>query len=272
MKINKKVIYTVITTYSTIMKSKIKLIIMLLGLMGLLIPLTSEAQSWAGRRSPGLWDNWSINLNAGLSSFFGDLSKFDSEIMEKLTQESGPAFSGILTKHINPKIGVSGQLFYGGLKGENNSGVSFEANIIEYNVHLRINLINLFSPDNISKLGIETYGGAGQFIFKTTQYDLRNNEDKVKVKDTGTPEFVYFFGAGLSYKVAMKVGITVDVAMRQARNDYLDDFVKNNNNDYYSYISLGLTYYIDSFKKAKGYKPSGTKGRIPGILPMRRRR
>lgn len=254
------------------MKTKIQLIAVLIGLIGILLPQSADAQGWGSRKKAGLWDNWSINLNAGLTSFFGDLSKFDSEIMEKLTKESGPAFSGILTKHLNTKIGLSGQLLYGGLKGQNNSGVSFEASVIEYNFHVRFNIINLLSPNNISKMGIEAYGGVGQFLFKTTQYDLRNNENNVSIKNTGTPEFVYFFGAGLSYKVRKNLGITVDVAMRQARNDYLDDFVKNNNNDYYSYLSIGATYYIDSFKKGKTLKQSYTKGRMPGILPMRRRR
>ena len=255
------------------MKTNLKLAVLLIGCCGLLIPQTSEAQGWGGRRKPGIWDNWSLNLNVGLSSFFGDLSRYDTEIMEKLTQESGVAFSGILTKHISPKIGISGQLFYGGLKGANESNVSFEGSVVEYNAHLRVNLINLISPNNISKMGIEFYGGIGQFLFKTTQYDLRNNETQVKVKDTGTPEFMYFFGAGLSYKVSNKIGITADASVRRAQNDYLDDFVKNDNNDYYSYISIGITYNINSFSKSKGYhKLSNTQGRIPGVLPMRRRR
>jgi hypothetical protein len=254
------------------MKAKIKLAVAMMIMAGIVIPVGAFAQGWGSKHKPGLWDNWSLNLNAGLSSFFGDLSKFDTEIVEKLTQESGPAFSGILTKHLGRKFGVSGQLFYGGLKGENNSGVSFEATVIEYNAHVRVNLINLLSPDNRSKMGIEFYGGIGQFLFKTTQYDIRNNETQVKVKDTGTPEFMYFFGAGLSYKVADKLDVTMDMAMRQAQNDYIDDFVKNDNYDYYSYLSVGLTYHIESFKKQKGYKVSYTKGRMPGLLPMRRRR
>lgn len=255
------------------MKTRLKLGLLIVGMVGLLISQTTEAQSWGGKRKPGLADNWSINLNAGLTSFFGDLSKFDSEIMEKLTKESGPAFSGILTKEIfKSKLGVSGQLLYGTLKGENNSKVSFEASIIEYNAHIRFHLINLISPNNRSKMGIDMYGGIGQFLFKTTQYDYRNNENKIKIKDTGTPEFVYFFGAGLSYKALRNISVTIDMAMRQARNDYLDDFVKNNNNDYYSYLNMGLTYHIESFKKSKGYRPTYTKSRPSGMLPMRRRR
>lgn len=257
------------------MKTTIKFIATAVIILAVLTPDITEAQAWGGKgKKSALLDNWSINVNAGLTSFFGDLSKFDSEIMGKLSQESGPAFSGILTKHLgqNKKFGVSGQLLSGKVKGENNSDVSFEANIIEFNLHGRVNVINLISPYNRSKVGIEMYGGFGQFIFNTTKYDRRNNENIVKIKDTGTPEFTYFFGAGLSYKVIDKIGVTLDVAMRQAQNDYLDDFVKNNNYDYYTLISLGGTYYIDSLKKSKGFKKSAIHGRMPGNLPMRRRR
>jgi hypothetical protein len=255
------------------MKNNLKLIGVMIFFMGIITPNNSVAQGWGSHKKPGLWDNWSINLNAGLTSFFGDLSKFDTEIIEKLTQESGPAFSGILTKQVfNSKFGISGQLLYGNLKGENNSNVSFEASVIEYNAHIRLNVINLISPNNISKLGIEAYGGIGQFLFKTTQYDLRNNENKTKIKNTGTPEFMYFFGAGLAYRITEKIGVTIDVSMRQAQNDYLDDFVKNDNYDYYSYLNIGVTYKIDSLKKSKVIKTSRTNVRTPGILPMRRRR
>jgi len=256
-------------------KTTIKLIAIAVIITGIAIPKITEAQGWGGKKKTQIWDDWSISVNAGLTSFFGDLSKFDSEIMEKLTQESGPAFSGILAKQLgkNKKFSIGGQLLYGGLKGENNSKVSFQATVIEYNFQGRVNVINLISPHNRSKMGIELFGGAGQFMFKTTKYDRRNNEDIVKIKDTGTPEFQYFFGAGLFYKVLDNIAVTLDVAMRQAQNDYLDDFVKNNNYDYYTYLSIGGTYYIDSFKKSKGFhKRSSISGRIPGNLPMRRRR
>ena len=38
--------------------------------------------------------------------------------------------------------------------------------------------------------------------------------------------------------------------MRQCRNDRLDDYVKNDDFDYYSYLSIGISYYINTFKKA----------------------
>ncbi|MBN2175790.1 MAG: hypothetical protein JW731_16795 [Bacteroidales bacterium] len=255
------------------MKRELKILVLSVIIFGMVMPELSSAQGWGGRRKPGFWDDWSFNVNMGLSSFFGDLSIYDTEVMEKLTQESGPAFGGILTKNISRKIGVSGQLLYGNLKGENMSGQSFESSFVEYNFHVRVNFINLFSPDNISKLGIDGYAGIGQFLFKTTKWDLSDTNAESNVHSTGIPEFVYFFGLGMSYKITDKFGATVDMAMRQAQNDKLDDFNKNENNDYYSYLSVGVTYYIESFKKSKSYgKGKSTRGRMPGYLPMRRRR
>ena len=263
------------TTNFRILKKEIRITLLLVLILCILSPQTLNAQSWGGKRKAGFLDSWAVNANMGLSSFFGDLSQFDTEISKKLTEESGLAYGLIATKYLlNDKIGISGQLLFGNLKGSNANDISFESKFSEFNLHARFNLINIFSPYNMSKMGVELLGGLGQFTFKTTQYDRSQEELQINIEDTGTPEFVYFFGLGMFYKVTEKIRITTDFSMRQAGNDKLDDLTKNDNNDYYSYVSLGLTYYIYSFKKASVYSGRGasTRGRYPGRLPMRRRR
>ena len=252
----------------------IKLLFITLIIAAMLIPESLEAQSWGGRRKPGFWDNWSINGNVGLTSFFGDLSVYDSEIMEKLTKESGPAMGFIMSKYFNDKIGVSGQLLFGSLKGENTAGTSFESSVVEYNFHVRLELINTIFPDNLSNFGVNLYGGLGQFIFQTTKWQKVDGQQQESIKDTGTPEFVYFIGTGLQYKFIDKIGVSLDMALRQAKNDYIDYEVKNSNNDYYTYVSFGVTYYIESFKKTsyRGGRGRYTRGKVHGRVPMRRRR
>jgi hypothetical protein len=242
-------------------------------LTSFLFPFSSDAQGWGGRVKPGFWDTWSVTGNVGLSSFYGDLSIYDSEIVEKFTKESDPAFGLILTKHFSAKFGASFQLLYGGLHGENgNKDMRFEASFIEYNFHARANLINIIAPDSYSKFGMDFYAGIGQFIFSSTLYDYRGEEPIVKDQNTGTPEFVYFFGAGINYKFTDKFGATIDLALRQAQNDKLDDFKKNDNFDYYTLVSVGVTYYIESIFNT-GRKSYGSKSRRSGgRMPMRRRR
>jgi hypothetical protein len=256
-----------------IVKKSIKYFVVLFLIAGMSAPQLSFGQAWGGRKTKAsFWDNWAINLNGGLTSFYGDLSTFDSEIIDKLMKESGPAFGGILSKYIlSNKIGFSGQLLYGNLQGANtNNTFSFEASFIEYNFHSRFNLVNLISRRYNPKFGFELYGGIGQFIFQATRYD--SELVQIGNENTGTPEFVYFFGAGISYKVIDKLAITVDMAMRQAQNDKLDDFIKNDNFDYYSYINIGVTYHIESIIKSNSKRGGRSIYRAPGKLPMRRRR
>jgi len=254
-------------------KKTIKYLIVTILLTGVIVPLSSDAQGWGGKWKPGFWDTWSVNANVGLTSFFGDLSIYDDDIAEKFSKESDPAFGFIINKHFNNKFAASFQFLYGGLHGENgNKDMKFDANFMEFNIHGRVNLVNLIFPDNISKFGLEAYGGIGQFLFNSMQYDYRGDEPVEKKQDTGTPEFVYFFGSGISYKVVDKFGVTMDVALRQAQNDKLDDFKRNDNYDYYTHISFGVTYYIDSLF-GSGKSSFGSKSRRSGgRMPMRRRR
>jgi hypothetical protein len=251
-------------------KKQIKYLILAALFVSFSLPETANSQGWGGRWKPGFWDKWSVNVNGGLTSFFGDLSLYDTDIADKLTKESGPAFGMLLSKNLAGKFDITGQLLYGTLKGQNSTTV-FNANVIEYNVQGRVFFIDLFSPDNYSNFDVYGYVGAGQFRFKSEQYKIENPSEK-SIEDTGTPEFVYFFGFGLEYKFMEKFGMTVDMGMRQAQNDKLDDLVKNKNYDYYSYLSIGFTYYIESFKKSSrgGRSSFGRSGR--GRAPMRRRR
>jgi len=253
-------------------KKQIKLLLAVVLITTLVIPYTTSAQGWSGRWKPGFWDMWSISVNAGQTSFFGDLSLYDTDIVGKLTNESGPAFSGIFSKHFNDKFSIGGQLLYGNLKGAN-AVSAFDASVMELNLQGKVNLLNLIIPDNMSDFDITMYGGIGQFTFKSIQYSLKE-AGETSTEDTGTPEFVYFVGMGLEYKIGDRIGINVDMSMRQAQNDKLDDLAKNDNFDYYSYVSIGVTYYIESLFGGGSKKRSGGFGRSSrggGRMPMRRR-
>jgi len=250
----------------------IRLLFITLITAAILVPESTEAQAWGGKRKPGFWDNWALNANAGLTSFFGDLSIYDGEIMNKLTKESGPAMGLIVTKYFNDKIGVSGQFLMGGLKGEDVRGTSFESSFYEYNFHVRLELVNTIWPDNMTDFGMNLYAGVGQFVFKTTKWEMIDGEQQVYTKDTRTPEFTYFVGTGFQYTFNEKFGVNLDVALRQARNDYLDYEVKNGNYDYYTHLGLGVTYHIQNLKGSSYGRGSYTRRKLPGRLPMRRRR
>jgi hypothetical protein len=224
----------------------------------LLLPVIAIPQDWGGMKPKGFWDHWSVNATGGLTSYFGDMSYHDSYIPGKLTYESRPAFAIKITKHFNRLFGVSGQLIYGNIEGGNNKNLSFHTRLAEYNLQASVDIVKLFTANRAPKFGFEGYAGLGQYLFKVTQYMISEGEENVTIHETGVPEFVYFAGAGAHYHLGQNFAVTASLSLHHAQNDKLDNVVKNNDYDYYSYLSAGITYYISSFKKA----PLRNKARI----------
>ncbi len=210
----------------------------------LFFPIFSFSQEWGGEKPINFWDHWSVNVNAGLTSYFGDLSYYDSDIIGKFNFESNPAFGLLVTKHFDKKFGVSGQLIFGQLKGGNNKNISFVTNLFEYNIQARIDIIRIILPNRNPKFGMEGFVGIGHTWFNSEKLIVGEGSSDIATVKTSVPEFVYFGGVGMHYHIHENFAITTSMSLRQIQNDKLDQLVKNNDFDFYSYLSVGLTYYI----------------------------
>jgi hypothetical protein len=230
------------------MKTKIFRIALSNLIVGIFISTSCYTQKWGGDSHPVILTKWSVNINGGLASYFGDLSLSDADISAKLNQESGLAMSIIISKYIfRETIGISGQVITGNLEG-NNGDISFTTKMFEYNIHARIDFVDLFMLDTYHAFGVVGYAGAGQFYYSTTKVVMNEGPYKNFEQDAAKPEFVYFFGGGIYYKLNSNFGVTADLALRRCQTDRLDDYVKNNDYDFYTYISVGVSYYINTFK------------------------
>jgi len=240
------------------MKTIIKIIIIVSLSTFIVFPQLCRSQDWGGEKPTALFSKWSINFSGGFTSYFGDLSLHDLDIGAKLTRESGNAFSIIVTKNIwGDAFGLSGQILTGKLEGRKQN-ISFKADLFEYNLHARIDFLEIISRQKSKPFGLVGYAGVGQFLFKTRKVIVDEGIVRNFIHDDRTPEFVFFFGGGIYYKIKESFSITADVALRQCQNDRLDDYVKNNDFDYYSYISIGISYHIETFKR----KPLKNKARL----------
>jgi len=185
--------------------------------------------------------HWTINLNAGTTSCFGDLSIFDNHPLQKMQDESGLAFGIIGTRYFNNIIGLSAQVLTGKMNASLNS-ISFQSSFIEYNLHGRVNLLGFINKFNDSKFKWEVYAGAGQLLYQTSKSMNNGSDSNPNLHQTQVPEFVYFFGSGISYTILPCITITTDLALRQCQTDRLDNYVKNDDYDYYSYLNFGISY------------------------------
>lgn len=222
----------------------------------IMLPFASYSQDWEGTKPNGFWDHWSININAGLTSYFGDLSYYDSDISGKISNESGPAFGAMLTKHFSSKFGLSGQLLYGNFGGGNNTQNFFDTHVFEYNLQMKLDFVRLLITGRNPKFGIEGFAGIGHLWFNVAHYEYNEGNPITHEISSSTLEFIYFAGAGIHYHVAEKFAITSSFSFRQTQNDRLDNLVKNEDFDVFTYFSVGLTYYFSGtgtpFVKKKG--------------------
>jgi hypothetical protein len=215
---------------------------------------SSGPDEWSGPKERVLLQNWSVNLNIGFTSYFGDLSQYDLSAINKLRYESKPAYGIKLTKYIRNIFGISGQLIYGGFKSDYRPEHSFETRLLEYSLQAGLDVINLIIPRNTLNYGLEIYVGTGQFIFQTSRFVNFDGQQTPNAISTGVPEFVYFFGGELYFKVSDRIRITADLSIRQAQNDNIDKYLANGDFDYYSLLSFGITYSIGRIFAPNNYE------------------
>jgi hypothetical protein len=210
--------------------------------------LPLAGQTWEEQHENMNDRNIELTINAGMTSYFGDLSIYDNNYFDKLAHESGFAASVVLTKRLAPQVGVSGQLLAGRLQARNGN-IKFESTILEYNLNVRLDMLRVFSQYSRSKIKWDVFFGFGNFLFESTKTTILEGEDKVEEHSARVPELVFFLGTGLSYRLNEKVSVGAELSLHQFQNDKIDITIAGNDFDYFSYLGFGFTYYFRSFEK-----------------------
>jgi len=212
-------------------------------------PITTNAQ-YSKRIKPKKFEwtrNWGVNLNMGTTSFFGDVSLYDDDYADKLKKESSVGYGIIISRRINPLINLELQFLKGGLKGKNSKS-KFEAEIFEYTFNITLNVVNLLLPDNHGHFFLYPKMGLGQFRF-SSRLTYKDPEKNDRIVDTGVPEFVFLLGAGAYYAISPSFNFTTEINGRMTNNDQIDGTKNKKDKDYYSYMSIGITYNINNAKQ-----------------------
>ena len=239
--------YKIVLNTGSLKVSSVACILVFL-LLFVAFPVTSNAQ-YSKRLKPKKFEwtkNWAINLNAGATSFFGDVSLYDDDYSDKLKKESSVGYGVIISRRINPLFNLELQFLKGRLKGKNSKS-KFEAEIFEYTFNTTLNVVNLLLPENEGHFFLYAKMGFGQFKFSSTL--IYNDPEKAdRTVDTGVPEFVFLFGTGAYYSISPSFNVTAEITGRMTDNDQIDGTKNKNDKDFYSYMSIGITYNINNAK------------------------
>lgn len=210
-------------------------------------------------------EGWSINVNGGRTSFFGDVSLYDEQFDEKMTKEGSWACGVGIARQLTYVFSIEGQAVFGQLAGSNSKS-EFLSNINEYSVQLTADLVNMLIPDNRASLHPYAKLGMGQFNFNTALKYYDPNKANIVVEST-TPEFVYLFGGGAFYILSNSFDLNAEFLARRMNNDRIDGTPNKEDDDYYSYFSVGVVFKINNAARdVRYYRRMGMKS------PLIRRR
>lgn len=201
-------------------------------------------------------DFWEIGLDAGLTTFFGDI---DEGVANDEYFKNNFAFKLHISRNFKSLISFNGQMSIGRLSGDKkrtSNGVTHETyfinNFNEYTFTAGINLMALIKRNVNTKLGIYAQSGFGLIDFKTKLYNGAN--DSV-VKSLGydnqesTTELVIPLEIKITYNIGEHSIISVQSVLNRVDTDKLDATEGNDNRDYYNLLSLGYSYKIYPNKK-----------------------
>ena len=251
------------------MKRKFNIVALVLILLLVYHAGNSFSQNWGGAEKNKFGDLWSVDLSTGLTSYYGDLSLYDKDPVNKLSRESGLGLGIQVSKYFGSAFDLSGQLLFGKIKGHKDE-LSFRTKLFEYSLQARVDFVNLFSEKKNHRFHITGFAGIGHFLFDARIWQYEGDGDDVSEEETKVPELVAFAGGGLCYMLSDNIAVTTDIALRRSQNDKLDNYAKGSDYDYYSYLSVGITYYIRTFIR----KPPKNKATVvynkPYMKPLKR--
>lgn len=203
-------------------------------------------------------EKWQLGLNFGASYFGGDLTDnknkiwnntpFNSYYYEDRKLMLGLTFG----KEISPSAEAALQFLYGSVQGTKESvNMYFNANVIETNLHLKLNLLNLiFGSNTKRRFDIYTITGIGFAYISSHSHFIR--DDSISYGPRYYPNsysgtgLLFPLGMGLRYDIGKHFRMGLESSYRILLNDQLDALSYNQKAvEGYGFIALSMTYKFD---------------------------
>jgi len=197
--------------------------------------------------------NWSVAIDAGASSYYGDMSQFDFDYIYKLQNETGLGNSITLSNKFMPFLSLQAKMIWGRFRSEyEGNNRRLEGSTTQMTLALAVDFVSLFSYPNKMSQDIPIYPyailGYGMCMINSKLYNLENGRRilTTSYQRDGVNETALTFGLGLNMFLAGDLDFTAEFYYNRLHSDKLDVRVSNNPNDYYVYLGFGLKYNINS--------------------------
>lgn len=228
-----------------------------------IVSLLLSISGLKAQRTYFLSEEWSVGLNAGATTFYGDLTDkanrfFSSTPFSKYFYQDRQWMASLtLEKKINIYFGVRGNLNYGNIKSTQESVKAyFKAHLFEYSLSGTIDFTNIFMGyDRFRTWGIYGTAGIGFTESRTWKYSMTSGE-LIGTNGFGIPkreggryvpmtETVIPIGLGFNYKPFDDFSFQVELSYRPIHTDKLDATLSDKSSlEAYGMINVGATYHF----------------------------
>ncbi len=242
-------------------------LIVLLFICSLITVSTINAQSTRSDFSP----YWEVNINGGLSTFFGDLKQ--NTILPSSEIPSEWKFGGgfMIGRQFTPLFAFRAQFLTADLLGQKKEiDRYFESNYYEANINFTINLNNVFGRYKADrKLNLYFVSGIGVSSYKSILRKISTG-DALKYSGFGNGngiegrirEGVFMAGIGADYIINDRISIQFESVSRAMNSDKMDFYNDDKPYDFYNYTSIGIAY---RFGKRKS-RTLSTPIKVPEVV------
>lgn len=233
----------------------------LLKYTGILFLLLIHTANDAFTQTYGIKENWLVGINAGINSFYGDLSIYDTDPIKKLTQESDPGIGVYVGKQLSRVFTLNLGYYSGQMKGSNDAFQMYFTNkFSELSLLAEINISGIIFPNSYSPIDIYAIGGIGSFQSHAIKRQITGDAllEEIHIDffntESNSSSLGLKAGIGLKYKLNEKWSANANATYMSSGSDLIDAHIGSTGiNDYYSIIGLGFSYSINSKQTYRNY-------------------
>ena len=212
----------------------------------------------AHAQATSFWrNNWVAGISPGIASYFGDLSHYDYDPVNKILHESGPAIGFIAGKKLNNflEFGLVSTLGKVSGQGTNDRSIKFLNRFNEFGIYTEVSVANIIKPSRKSHFdfGITanysiihwrsvSYGATGQEVVFSHGLDSDGRK-------SGNGQTTNHFGAGyyVAYSLNSSFSLRLSQRVQFLNTDQFDSFIGSTNvNDRILFSGIGLIFNINS--------------------------
>ncbi len=234
---------------------KMKHLLLLTGFLIIQLFQTSiQAQSFDWQK------NFTLSLNSGAASFYGDLSVYDRQPFKKLTNESDFAIGISIGHQLSSVLTMNISYIDGRLKGTNDELKHyFNSDFQEASIASHISISQMMFPHRTGRAEVYSTTGIGLMRFHSIERHILNNNNNVEQESNIATEIksetpVIKLGLGCNYEVSNHLNLSTELGFRVTGNDMIDAHEGSTGiKDYYSIFSVGIAYVFNRSRSYSDY-------------------